>query len=108
MVRLLIAGALIASLILNVFLLFGGGQEVKAPVRYGRVENGLIKKSESLWKQKEPGRTVEQQGRFVQVVHFPDKTCVSFEMAPGGVGGVPVYCFDPSDDKLVQRMDNVE
>ncbi len=108
MARLLMIAVLAASIVLNVFFLLNRPQEVSDQKKYGRVEQRLIEKSESLWRQKEPRSTVEQQGRFAQVIHFPDRTCVSFELKPGGVGGVPVYCFNPSNDELVQRTDEVE
>lgn len=108
MTKVQIFAALIASVIFNGFLLFNQPRSKEARIKYGVVQQGLIEKSKSLWKQKEPGKTIEQQGRFAQIIHFSDRTCVSFELRSGGVGGVPVYCFNPYNDKLIQRMDEVE
>lgn len=46
--------------------------------------------------------------RFSKVMYIDREVCVSLEIDLGGVGGVPVYCFDSDNQKLTKRIDNVE
>lgn len=108
MTRIFLLSALIASLVVNGLLLLNRHHTSEDQPKYGAVEQRLTERAKSLWRQKEPQSAIEQQGRYAQVIHFADTTCVSFELMPGGVGGVPVYCFNPSGDNLMQRMDEVE
>lgn len=106
--RVVLYVTLIASLMVNGFLYLTRNRSSDNRVVYGVVDQQLITRAETLWTQKEPRGTIESQGRYAQVIHFPNKTCVSFELRPGGLGGVPVYCFSPADDKLVEQIDDVE
>jgi len=33
------------------------------------------------------------EARSIEMMHFPDRDCVQFELEPGSVGGVPIYCY---------------
>jgi hypothetical protein len=47
-------------------------------------------------------------GRYARVIRLGKNVCVSLHIETGGVGGVPVYCFDSATHALTLKDDNVE
>jgi hypothetical protein len=55
-------------------------------------------------------------GRLIGFMSFPDGNCVSLNLKPGSVGGVPIYCYaiDKSDTmpkrgpRLIAEYSDVE
>lgn len=47
-------------------------------------------------------------GRYARVVRLEREVCVSLNMELGGVGGIPVYCFDVNTRALTRESDNIE
>lgn len=68
-----------------------------------------IKKAAAYWGQKS-GSTADKAmiDRYGKVIFLAGKVCVSLEIESGGVGGVPVYCFDERSGQLKDRYDDVE
>lgn len=68
-----------------------------------------IQKAATLWGQKN-GTTASKAmtNRYGKVIFFSRQACVSLELEAGGVGGVPVYCFDERSGRLKERHDKVE
>jgi len=63
----------------------------------------------SLWAKKTHVSVVEaMKERYARVIYFQQSVCVSIENDLGGVGGVPVYCFDVHNNSLIRRFDDVE
>ena len=58
----------------------------------------------SLKNRETPTRAMEN--RLVGWMRFPDRDCVSLQLTPGSIGGVPIYCY--ADDKLVFEHSDVE
>lgn len=46
--------------------------------------------------------------RYAKVMYIGGDVCVSLEIDLGGVGGVPVYCFDQTSRRLTRKYDDVE
>nr|PZN74764.1 MAG: hypothetical protein DIU57_18905 [Pseudomonadota bacterium] len=68
-----------------------------------------IQKAATYWGRK-TGTTTSRamNDRYGKVIFFAGQACVSLELEAGGVGGVPVYCFDERSGQLTGRYDNVE
>ena len=47
-------------------------------------------------------------GRYARVIRFEREVCVSLNMELGGVGGIPVYCFDAVTRAPTRKNDDVE
>ena len=49
--------------------------------------------------------TVERamEGRSIEMMHFPDRDCVQFQIPTGSVGGVPIYCYQVDKSENVTR-----
>jgi|GEM_PF-6997586 len=68
-----------------------------------------IKKAASYWGQKNGTTTSKAMAeRYGKVIFFGGQVCVSLDLDAGGVGGVPVYCFDEHTGQLKHRYDEVE
>lgn len=70
-------------------------------------EQPIVKDAIRRWglKHREtPTRAMEN--RLVGWMSFPDRDCVSLQLNPGSIGGVPIYCY--ADDKLVFERSDVE
>jgi hypothetical protein len=68
-----------------------------------------IQKAAFYWSQKTgttPGKAMVD--RYAKVMFFDGRVCASIEVEAGGVGGVPVYCFDERSGRLLARYDDVE
>ena len=50
----------------------------------------------------------EMTGRYPYVMSFPDRNCIELKIEPGGVGGVPVYCYRPNSLTLLEEHSDVE
>lgn len=68
-----------------------------------------IRRAATYWAQKN-GITSDRAmiDRYGKAIYFSGQACVSLELEAGGVGGVPVYCFDEQNGKLISRYDEVE
>lgn len=49
-----------------------------------------------------PSRAMEN--RLIGWMAFPDRTCVSLNLTPGSIGGVPVYCYTVDRSAMVPRQ----
>ena len=68
-----------------------------------------IQKAEIYWAQKDGTTVIKAMDcRYGKVIYFAEWICVSLEIEAGGVGGVPVYCFDERSGQLKNRYDDVE
>ena len=68
-------------------------------VRYPNVQDAMRR-----WAEKD-GISVERAmaTRSIQMMHFPDRDCVQFQLSPGSVGGVPIYCYRSDTSDMVNR-----
>ncbi len=41
--------------------------------------------------------------RSIEMMHFPDRDCVQFQIPTGSVGGVPIYCYRSDTSDLIGR-----
>ena len=41
--------------------------------------------------------------RSIEMMHFPDRDCVQFQLPIGSVGGVPIYCYRSDTSDLISR-----
>lgn len=68
-----------------------------------------IRKAAIYWGQKNATTAIRaMKDRYGKVMFLPGRACVSLELEAGGVGGVPVYCFDERSGRLMNRYDDVE
>jgi hypothetical protein len=43
------------------------------------------------------------EGRTIEMMHFPDRECIQFNIELAAVGGVPIYCYRVDTSDLVPR-----
>lgn len=41
--------------------------------------------------------------RSIEMMHFPDRDCVQFQLPIGSVGGVPIYCYRSDTSELISK-----
>jgi hypothetical protein len=74
-----------------------------------RMDERYIDRAFEYWSRKTNATIAQVRAdRTGKVMYFPTEACVSLELEPGGVGGVPIYCFDLQNDRLTRRYDDVE
>jgi hypothetical protein len=42
--------------------------------------------------------------RSIEMMYFPDRDCVQFQLSTGSVGGVPIYCYRSDTSGLISRQ----
>jgi hypothetical protein len=83
--------------------------ELKLKPASVKSDEPYIQKAAVFWSQK-TGTTPSKAmvDRYGKVIFFAGRVCVSVEVEAGGVGGVPVYCFEERSGRLLARYDDVE
>lgn len=88
--------ALVVSLLFN-FILYKTPAEIPTK-NYREYFGEYIRLAEAAWVQENrPVGTEELKGRYPVAIELVDRVCVSLELKPGTIGGVPAYCFSKSD-----------
>jgi len=41
--------------------------------------------------------------RTIEIMHFPDRECIQFQIERGSAGGVPIYCYKMDTSQAVSR-----
>lgn len=109
--RIAIAGMTIVALVslgMNVWLVTVIQNLKIRPVSV-ESDEPYVRRAAIFWGAKNGTTAVNaMNGRYGKVVYFSGQACVSLEVEAGGVGGVPVYCFDEHNGQLTGRYDDVE
>lgn len=84
-------------------------EELRSRPPSSSIDGKFIEAAAKLWAVKT--HTPPEQAlkdRYARVMRIGDAVCVSIEVETGGVGGVPVYCFDEASTKIKLKYDDVE
>jgi len=76
---------------------------------YDRSDRTFVEKAKIRYAKKlgEPASDI-MEGRYTTVMHIKGDVCVSLNLEPPGVGGVPTYCFDSKSSAVTWSDDNGE
>jgi hypothetical protein len=104
----IIGSLLAASIILN-FVQLARLDELRRAVPATDLDRPFIERAAAYWGNKN-GSSPKQamRERYARVIYMGKETCVSLQIEIGGVGGVPVYCFDTETKQLTRKFDDVE